>query len=120
MSMWMPSGLSQLPGVLARRESVASEQVAEQRSVGQLGRGDGEVSVGRVLGDSEIGVAGVLVDRLGADEYDGIEVRLQGFDRIKQRGAGPDVEPIRHARHPRCSASRKGARYPRTAPARAL
>ena len=66
-------GAEPASGVLSGCEPLGGEQVGDQRGVGELGGRDGEVGIGRVFGDGELRGARE-VDRLRADEYDGVAV----------------------------------------------
>ena len=46
------------------RESSSAQEVAEQRCIGEVPRGQSEVGIGCVFGNGKIGVAGMEVDRL--------------------------------------------------------
>lgn len=74
------------------------EQIGEEGTVGEVRRRETEVRVGGVLRDGEIGITGVDIDRLGADEDDGIEVRFERVERVQQRRSCQYVEGIRFSR----------------------
>jgi hypothetical protein len=64
---------------------------------------DREVAVGGVGGDSEIAVTDVQIDRLRADQHDGLPMRAESLERIEQHPPGGDVLRFERsfARHPR-------------------
>ena len=72
----MPSGLThRAPGARAHAVTEAAssdQQFVQQRRVCEIGWGDGEVGVGGIggCGIEQLRLAGVEVDRLGADEHD--------------------------------------------------
>ena len=101
--------------MLARREASGAQQVGDQGSVGEVGRRDGEVGVGGVLGDGKVGIAGVEVDGLGAHQHERVSMRFECLGGVEERSAGSDVERVSHATHPRPYASRRGAHFPLTA-----
>lgn len=69
-----------------------------------LGNGNDEVGISGVLGDGEVGVAGVEIDRLRTDEHESVSVVAERLDGIERFCAGSDVEQARHARQPRSCA----------------
>lgn len=90
-------------------EAPGGEEVADQRPLAELGWGHGQVGIRRVLGDRHVGVAGVEVDGLRADEDDRLAMLGERLGRVEQRGPSPNVERVRRARHPRFPASTSGA-----------
>ena len=64
-----------------------AEKVGEQGSVGEVCWHDGEVSVSRVFGNREIGVAGVEIDRLSTNEHQRVAVFDERIDGVEQRPA---------------------------------
>ncbi len=79
------------PGMLPEREPPGPQQFRQERRVAQIWRRNAEIGVGRVLGSSEVGIAGVEIDCLRTDEHHGVELFGERFGSIEQRAAGANV-----------------------------
>lgn len=96
--------------VVPGNETAGSEEVADQRPIAELSGGHGEVGIRRVFRDCHVGIAGMEIDGLSANEDYGVAVVGLRFCGVEQGGASPDVERVRRARRPRSPASRREAR----------
>ena len=68
----MPVGTDPSAGGLTQCEAASHQQFVQQRRVCEIGWGDGEVGVSGIggCGIEQLGLTGVEIDRLGADEHD--------------------------------------------------
>lgn len=87
-------------GAVGSEEPRPLERLLERRDLCQQVRVEGQVGVRRVLGDAEVRITRVQVDRLRANENRGVAVLAEGFERIEEDPARDHVELI-HATPPR-------------------
>lgn len=74
-AIWIQPG----SGIPSKGEPISVQEVAEERFVGESVGTDGEIGIGGVLSDSQIGASCSEIDSLGPDENKGIEV---WFERV--------------------------------------
>jgi hypothetical protein len=93
-------GLPDADGAAGRVEASAFQRLFQRRDLREQVRVECQVGVGGVLGDADVSVTGVQVDRLRADQNRGVAVLAKGVERIEENPARDHVELI-HATPPR-------------------
>ena len=88
-----------MTGIRPGRKSCGSEHCSDLGSTGEVGRVDREVRIGGHQRHIEIGLASVVVDRLGADEDQAAEVTLECGESIEQDAARRRTQVRRRSSH---------------------